>query len=72
MPRDCWLVVVLGRLNAQRFSFCCSMRDVRARKHFVNNWSYNGEFGELLGDPDKTRRLELAHYTFEYLVGVLR
>jgi hypothetical protein len=40
----CWLVVVLGQKehchgqsDAQRFCFCCSMRDARARKRFLND-----------------------------------
>ena len=42
VPRDCWLVVVLaqneryhGWSDAQRFRFCCLMRDGGVRKRFL-------------------------------------
>jgi hypothetical protein len=44
VSRDCWLVVVLaqneryhGRLDAQRFRFCCLMLDRRMRKFYLND-----------------------------------
>ena len=42
VPRDCWLVVVLGqnecchgRSDVKRFLFCCLFLDARARKRFL-------------------------------------
>ena len=74
-----------GWSDAQWFYFCCMTLDRRVRKRFWNNLrahflakrSSNVGFEEKMGGDFsswiyKTRRSELAQYTFEYLVGVLR
>jgi hypothetical protein len=92
VPRYCWLVVVLGqnerchgRSDAQRFCFCCSTRDVRARKRFLIDLraiffrkgapTVNLEKNRGVAFPHDSRisrRSDLAQCTFEYLVRALR
>jgi hypothetical protein len=69
VPRDCWLVVVLGqnercqgRPNAQRFRFCCLMPDARAKKSFlIDLRSIVWRKGAPTLDLENNREITLLH-----------